>query len=196
MSLGGPGSSDSNCGLTNADAFHLAICNSTGAGVTYVVAAGNSASTTSNFVPAAYDDTVITVSALADSDGKPGGVGGVTSRGADDTFANFSNFGWEVAIGAPGVDILSTLPTGTCPLCNASGYGKLSGTSMAAPHVAGAAALYIQANPLAQWTDVLFGLTAIAETDTDTCSPSNLGGACHVDPSGLHPEPVLRVTGL
>src|SRR5204862_6830892 len=42
MSLGGPGADDGNCGNTNADALHRAICNSVAAGVTYVVAAGNS----------------------------------------------------------------------------------------------------------------------------------------------------------
>ncbi|HEX8923581.1 MAG TPA: S8 family serine peptidase, partial [Patescibacteria group bacterium] len=68
MSLGGSGSGDNNCGLTNNDALHQAICNSTkNSGVAYVVAAGNNGTNTSGFVPAAYDDTVITVSALADS---------------------------------------------------------------------------------------------------------------------------------
>ncbi len=71
MSLGGGGSSDNHCGNSNNDALHKAICKSTVAGVTYTVAAGNSSADASTFVPAAYDDTVITVSALADSDGQP-----------------------------------------------------------------------------------------------------------------------------
>jgi len=49
MSLGGGGSNDGNCGLSNQDALHLAICRSTAAGVTYVVAAGNNGADFSNF---------------------------------------------------------------------------------------------------------------------------------------------------
>lgn len=69
MSLGGSGG-DSTC-LGN-DAYHRAICNSVNAGVTYVVAAGNSAADANNFRPATYNE-VITVSALADFNGAPGG---------------------------------------------------------------------------------------------------------------------------
>ncbi|MGW8380635.1 S8 family serine peptidase [Streptomyces sp. ODS28] len=57
--------------------------------------------------------------------------------------ANFSNFGSAGAVSAPGVDILSTLPTYTTPetATNDSGYGELDGTSMAAPYVSAVAAL-------------------------------------------------------
>ena len=137
MSLGGTGSDDGNCGLTNNDALHQAICRSVAAGVTYVVAAGNETDDAANHVPAAYDE-VITVSALSDSDGKPGGTGGAPScrtSEKDDYFATFSNFGADVDIAAPGVCILSTWKGG--------GYNTISGTSMASPHVAGAATLYI-----------------------------------------------------
>jgi len=178
MSLGGGGSSDNNCGNTNSDALHQAICRSTAAGVAYVVAAGNESDNASNHVPAAYDDTVITVSALADSDGLPGGLGAATSYGADDTFASFSNFGPVVDIAAPGVSIYSTYKSG--------GYATLSGTSMATPHVAGGAALYIKSHPAASWTEVRDGLKALAEPL----------GAGHTDPSGKHPEPVLKANAL
>lgn len=178
MSLGGGGSSDNNCGNTNNDALHKAICKSTSAGVTYVVAAGNSTTNASTFVPAAYDDTVITVSALADSDGQPGGLGPTTSYGADDTFASFSNYGSVVDLGAPGVAIYSTWKGG--------GYNTISGTSMATPHVAGSAALYIQSHPGVTWSQVRDGLKAVAET---------LGNG-HTDPSGLHPEPVVQSNTL
>jgi subtilisin family serine protease len=105
------------------------------AGVTYAVAAGNSADDAANHVPAAYDE-VITVSALADFDGKPGGLGSPTCRAdEDDTFANFSNFGPDIDLIAPGVCILSTWKRGA--------YNTISGTSMATPHVTGAAALYL-----------------------------------------------------
>jgi hypothetical protein len=88
---------------------------------------------------------VITVSAFVDTDGKIGGKGRSTSAGADDTFASFSNYGADVDLAAPGVNILSTWPT---YFSSSVGYGLevLSGTSMAAPHVAGAAALYIAKN--------------------------------------------------
>lgn len=178
MSLGGSGTSDNNCGATNGDALHSAICNSVAQGVTYVVAAGNSGADAVGFVPAAYDDAVITVSALADSDGAAGGSGSSTSYGADDTFATFSNFGAPVGLGAPGVSILSTWRGG--------GYKTISGTSMATPHVSGAAALFIASHPGAGWTDVKKSLMALGE----------LVGFGHTDPSGVHPEPVLLADSL
>jgi subtilisin len=136
MSLGGSGS-DSNCG--GSDTYHNAICNSVNAGVTYVVAAGNSAANSNNYRPATYAE-VITVSALADFNGNPGGGGAATCRAdVDDTFADFSNYGSDVDVIAPGVCILSTW--------KGSGYNTISGTSMASPHVAGAAALYKASNP-------------------------------------------------
>jgi subtilisin family serine protease len=178
MSLGGSGSSDNNCGNTNGDALHKAICNSTNAGVTYTVAAGNSGANANTFVPAAYNDTLITVSALADSDGQSGGAGAATAYGADDTFASFSNYGSVVDLGAPGVSIYSTWMGG--------GYNTISGTSMASPHVAGAAALYIKSHPGSTWSQVRNGLIIAAEAL----------GAGHTDPSGLHPEPVLQANAL
>jgi subtilisin len=122
MSLGGRGTDDGNCGLTNNDPQHEAICNSVKAGVVYVVAAGNDNDDSKNYVPASYDE-VITVSALNDSDGLAGGLGPSNSRGDDDTLADFSNFGEDVDIAAPGVNINSTWING--------GYNSISGTSMA-----------------------------------------------------------------
>lgn len=176
MSLGGSGSSDNNCGLTNADALHQAICRVRDAGITIVVAAGNEKTNAANSVPAAYDDSVITVSALADSDGRAGGLGGPTSYGADDTFASFSNYGSVVDIAAPGVSIYSTWRGST--------YSTISGTSMASPHVAAAAALYLKTNPGSTWIQVRNGLISAGET---------LGNG-HTDPSGLHSEPVLNAS--
>ena len=178
MSLGGGGTSDNNCGNSNSDALHKAICKSRDAGVTYVVAAGNSGANASNSVPASYDDAVITVSALGDSDGQSGGLGVNTSYGADDTFPSWSNYGSVVDIAAPGVDIYSTW--------RSSSYNKISGTSMAAPHVAGAAALYIKSNPGLSWNQVRDALVAAAEAL----------GSGHTDPSGKHPEPVLKAGSL
>jgi subtilisin len=135
MSLGGASFFGAFSGCNSAfDPMHPAICRSVQAGVTYAVAAGNSAANANNFIPATYNE-VITVSALADFNGVPGGGAAATCRAdQDDTFANFSNFGSDVDLIAPGVCIISSAPNG--------GLATFSGTSMASPHVAGAAALY------------------------------------------------------
>ena len=108
MSLGGTSSSSS---------LKTACTNAYEAGVLLVAAAGNSSSSRILY-PAKYD-SVIAVSA--------------TDR--DDKRASFSNYGKEIELAAPGVDINSTLPGG--------GYGEKSGTSMSTPHVSGVAALVI-----------------------------------------------------
>jgi subtilisin len=153
MSLGGSGS-DSACG--GFDSYHNAICSSTQAGVTYVVAAGNSNKDLKDFRPATYDQ-VLTVTAEADFNGLPGGGAAATCRSdVDETAANFSNYttvGHADAnhtIAAPGVCIKSTW--------KGSAYNTISGTSMASPHVAGVAALYKANNPLATPTQVMGNL--------------------------------------
>jgi subtilisin len=141
MSLGGPGADDGNCGNTNRDALHKAICRSVAAGITYIVAAGNDNTDLAGFVPAAYNE-VLTVTAATDYNGAPGGGAASTCRaGTDETPADFSNFttvGSSDAphtIAGPGVCITSTWKGG--------GYDTISGTSMATPHVSGAAAVCI-----------------------------------------------------
>ncbi len=105
-----------------------------------------------------------------------GGFGAATCRSdVDDTFADFSNYGSVVDIMAPGVCILSTYKDG--------GQSTSSGTSMAAPHVAGAAALYLVDNPGSSPADVKAGLLAMA---TDI-------GVLADDPDGIG-EPLLDVT--
>ena len=105
-------------------------------GILFVAAAGNeNANTdTEGYFPASYDlNNIISVTALD----------------RNDNLAFFSNFGkTTVDLGAPGVSILSTLPLNNCTLCSShSGYGYSSGTSVAAPQVAGVATLLKTQNP-------------------------------------------------
>ncbi|MGH2500116.1 MAG: S8 family serine peptidase [Candidatus Limnocylindria bacterium] len=186
MSLGGSGADDGNCGNTNNDALHKAICASVAKGVVYVVAAGNDNEDAAKHVPAAYDE-VLTVSALADYDGTHGGLGSPTcaNYGNDDELASFSNFGADVDIAAPGVCILSSVKGG--------GYATYSGTSMASPHVAGAATLYVANNGTATTGA---GVAAIRAALTD---PSKGYSIAQSDPKGFtgdkdaYPEPLVYV---
>jgi len=172
MSLGGTGTST---------ALRDAVTRSINAGVVYSVSAGNDRADSAAYQPANHPD-VITVSALADSDGEPGGVGGAPAcrpESRDDVLADFSNYGASVEVAAPGVCILSTWNNGE--------LNTISGTSMAAPHVTGAAAVIAAAANPANRNDVL----AIRQRIMST---GNLGWT---DDSGdgVH-EPLLDVTAL
>ena len=107
------------------------------AGLLYVAAAGNDASNDDSepFYPASYPlENIVSVAATTRSGG----------------LASFSDYGPKsVDLGAPGQEILSTLPT-SGPLSSSTGYGYLSGTSMATPQVTGAAALLWSEHP--SWT--------------------------------------------
>ncbi len=180
MSVAKSGADDVNCGYTNKDVLHQAICRLYQGGITVVAAAANEHRSAAGYVPAAYNE-VITTSALADTDGRPGGLGGNlcyswSTYDKDDTFADFSNYGSDIDIIAPGKCIWST---------TLGGYGYSSGTSMAAPAVAGAVALYKASRPLATPSEVRESLRYLG----------NLGWATSTDPDSVH-EPLLDVSRL
>ena len=146
---------DGNCGYTNGDVLHQAICNSTNAGILWVFAASNGPAADFIKVAGASYPQVLTVTAMADSNGQPNagstqkfGCGsaisfnGSKTSEVDDTYASFSKYAVSAAeqahtIAAPGVCIWSTFKDGT--------YGYLTGTSMAAPHATATAELCILA---------------------------------------------------
>ena len=174
MSLGGRGS-EGNC---NDGGYRQAICRAVSAGVTFVVAAGNDHRDARRYVPATFPE-VITVSALSDFNGAPGGGAPSTCRSdQDDTLANYSNFGADIDLVAPGTCIVSTWKNG--------GLATLSGTSMASPHVAGAAALFKSLNPLATPAQVKAALIAGANLNWTQTSE---------DRDGIK-EPLLNVAAL
>jgi subtilisin family serine protease len=140
MSIEGAGANDGNCGNTNNDAWHKAICRSTAAGITYVASAGNAKTTLDKTIPAAYPE-VLAVTAMSDTDGLAGARGGAPkckSGEADDRYATFSNY----AVGATAIAHTIAAP-GTCVVSDklAGGTSTYYGTSQAAPHVAGTLAL-------------------------------------------------------
>jgi len=159
LSLGGPAKRYGPCGSRQPrpTIIQRAVCGVVARGVTVVASAGNDARDARLEEPALMPE-VITVSAMADSDGRPGGLGPAfvcLPEERDDTFAFFSNFGPAVDIAAPGVCVNSTFI--------GSQYATDSGTSFSAPLVSGAAALYLSRHPNASPAQVRAALLARAE---------------------------------
>ncbi|NRB38161.1 MAG: S8 family serine peptidase [Pseudomonadales bacterium] len=172
-----PAVANMSLGGGNSAALDAAVNRAINAGITFAVAAGNSninaCSGSPNKVPAA-----ITVASSTSADSRSG----------------FSNWGSCIDIFAPGSGITSTWSNG--------GTNTISGTSMAAPHVAGAIALYLQAHPDASPAEVTFSLKgyAIANKISSLNGSPNLllnvefDGDTEIPTIPTPPPPVEKIT--
>lgn len=158
MSLGGSGT----CSTTTQNAINVARSR----GAVVVVAAGNSNSNANNFNP-----------------GNCAGVVNVAATNRQGGRASYSNTGTSVDVAAPGGQmssandpngVLSTYNSGSTTPANDS-YGYSQGTSMAAPHVAGVAALIKQVKPAATPDEIETILKNTARSFPATCSGCGTG---------------------
>ena len=140
-----PAVANMSLGAGYSSSLNDAVQNAINAGVVFAVAAGNSKADACGYSPASAP-AALTVAASTEFDGQ----------------ADFSNYGSCLDLYAPGTNVLSATNTSDTSTAVASG------TSMATPHVAGAAALYLQAHPTATPAEVAQALVSGA-------SPNQLG---------------------
>lgn len=157
-----------------SSALNAAVAGAVAKGVTMVVAAGNSNANACNYSPSS-EPSAITVGATTSSDAR----------------ASYSNYGTCLDIFAPGSSITSAWYTST------SATNTISGTSMAAPHVTGVAALALAANPGATPAQVADFLVSNASqglvTSAGTGSPNRL---VYSMAAGAPSNPVVKTVAV
>lgn len=149
-----------------SQALYDAIERANQAGILFIAAAGNGGSDgvgdnndTTPHYPSSYNNSNIIA------------VAAITSSGARSSFSNYG--ATSVDIGAPGSGITSTLPY--------NAYGSYSGTSMATPHVSGAAALYASTHPTASAAQIKAALLNSAAPTASLGGITTTGGRLDVN---------------
>ena len=160
-----------------SSALHSAIIRGANAGILFIAAAGNGGSDglgDNNDSVANYPSNYSTLQGTKTTKAAAyEAVVAVAALNSDGSLASYSNYGsTTVDIAAPGTGIYSTLPGG--------GYGTLSGTSMATPHVTGAAALYAAAHPAASAQQVREAILGTPRATSSLTGKTATGGRLDV----------------